>query len=182
MKRFTQYFSSGLLFLVPVVVTLYVVYIVFVKIDGLFRFRVPGLGILVTVAIITLIGFAASNIFTKWITRLVDYLFRRLPLIKLIYSSIKDLIGAFVGEKKGFNKPVTVRISADSTVSVMGFVTCESMSAFGLEDFVAVYLPQSYNFAGNMIVVPKEHVTPITSDSADVMTFIISGGISSKTG
>jgi uncharacterized membrane protein len=107
-------------------------------------------------------------------------MFRRLPLVKMIYTSVKDLIGAFVGDKKGFNKPVKATLLPGSNVHVLGFITEESLSKFGLEDTVAVYLPQSYNFAGNLILVPKEQVTPIDADSGDVMAFIVSGGISAK--
>jgi uncharacterized membrane protein len=187
MRRLTRYFIEGLLFLVPVVATIYIVYIVFVKVDGLIRFevpglgiRVPGLGFLATVFLIMLIGFIASNFLTRRLTSLIDKVFMKLPLVKLLYTSVKDLIGAFVGDKKGFNKPVAVTVSPGSNVSVLGFITAEDLSSFGLAEKVAVYLPQSYNFAGNMIVVSKEQVQPLEADSGDFMTFIVSGGISTK--
>lgn len=180
MKKLTKYFFEGLLFLVPLVATIYVIYLIFVKIDRLFRFEIPGLGFAFTVLLITAIGFIASNFFTRWLVLLVDKMFRRLPLIKMIYTSIKDLIGAFVGEKKGFSKPVLVTLLPGSNIQVIGFVTRESLDNLGLIDRVAVYLPQSYNFAGNLIVVPKEQVTPINAESGSVMAFIVSGGITAK--
>jgi uncharacterized membrane protein len=178
MKRFTRYFLEGLLFLAPVVATVYVVYLVFVKVDGLFRFQVPGMGVLVTLLVITLIGFAASNFLTRWLTTGVDALFRRLPLVKMIYTSVKDLIGAFVGDKKGFNRPVRISLVPGGSVFALGFITRDSLEKFGMEDLVAVYLPQSYNFAGNLVLVSREQVTPIEADSGDLMAFIVSGGIS----
>jgi uncharacterized membrane protein len=180
MGRLTRYFFEGLLFLAPVVATIYVVYIVFVKVDGIFRFKVPGFGFLATIVIITLIGFIASNFLTRKVVGMVDHLFRRLPLVKMIYTSVKDLIGAFVGDKKGFNKPVRVTLFPGSNVYALGFITSESLDNLDLEDTVAVYLPQSYNFAGNLILAPKDQVTPIEADSGDVMAFIVSGGISVK--
>lgn len=180
MKKITRYFIEGLIFLVPVVATIYVIYIIFTKIDNLFTFKVPGLGFLATILVITAVGFIASNFLTKRITRIVDRIFARLPLIKMVYTSIKDLINAFVGDKKGFNKPVLVTLVPGSNVYVIGFVTRESLEKFGLSDHVAVYLPQSYNFAGNLIVVPVKHVTPIIADSGDVMAFVVSGGITVK--
>lgn len=180
MKRITRYFFEGLIFLGPVVATVYVVYILFVKIDGIFKFKVPGSGFLVTIALITLFGFVASNFLTRKIVGVVDIIFRRLPLVKMIYTSVKDLIGAFVGDKKGFNKPVLVALSPGSGLRVLGFVTSESLEAIGLGDSVAVYLPQSYNFAGNLIIVNREQVAPITADSGDVMAFIVSGGIARR--
>ncbi len=180
MKKLTRYFFEGLLFLVPVVATIYVVYIIFMKIDSLFKFTFPGLGFLVTILTIIVVGFVASNFLTSRIVRLVDSIFSRLPLIKMIYTSIKDLINAFVGDKKGFNKPVLVTLSQKMNIQVVGFLTRESLEHLGLSDRVAVYLPQSYNFAGNLVVVPREQVTPLNVESGDIMAFILSGGITVK--
>ncbi len=108
---------------------------------------------------------------------MLDRGINRLPLVKMIYTSIKDLINAFVGEKKSFNKPVLVRLSPESNVQVIGFVTRDSLDRFGLAGSVAVYLPQSYNFAGNLIIVPREQVSPLEADSGRVMAFIVSGGV-----
>lgn len=177
MKRLTRYFLNGLLFLVPVVATIYVIYIIFIKIDNLFDFPIPGTGFLITIFIITFIGFIGSNFLTRRLVNLIDTMFSRLPLIKMLYTSVKDLISAFVGEKKGFNKPVAVTLSPNSNVMVIGFVTNESLNELGLADTVAVYLPQSYNFAGNLILVPKEQITPLSVDSVSLMKFIVSGGI-----
>lgn len=180
MKRLTRYFFEGLLVLVPLVATIYVVYAVFVKIDHLFQFRIPGMGFVVTILTITIVGFISSNFITKKLVGLVDKLFTRLPFAKMIYTSVKDLIGAFVGEKKSFNKPVLVTLAPGNNIQAMGFITRESLVNIGHADKVAVYLPQSYNFAGNLIVVPKEQVTPLTADSGDVMAFIVSGGVTAK--
>ncbi len=188
MKKLIGYFFKGLLVLVPIMVTLYVVYFVFTKIDNLLNIPVPGLdrsipgvGFVATLLLITIVGFLASNIFTKSLLGLVDRLFARLPLIKILYNSVKDLIKAFVGEKKMFDKPVLATLSADSKVKVVGFITKEDTDFLGVKDHVAVYLPQSYNFAGNLVVLPDDQVTPIARDSSEVMTFIISAGVSGKT-
>jgi uncharacterized membrane protein len=178
MGRITSYFLKGLLFLVPVVATIYVVYIVFTKVDGIFEFPVPGLGFLVTILLITLIGFITSNVLTRGVVHLVDKAFSRLPLVKMIYTSVKDLIDAFVGDKKGFKRPVSVSLVPGSDVSVLGFITSDGLEKIGLGGKVAVYLPQSYNFAGNLIIVPREQVTPLEADTGDLMAFIVSGGIS----
>ncbi|NOZ69372.1 MAG: DUF502 domain-containing protein, partial [Deferribacteres bacterium] len=103
MKRLTRYFLEGLLVLIPLVATIYVIYAVFTKIDSIFRFEMPGLGFLVTILTITLVGFISSNFITSWLVRLVEKLFSKLPLVKMIYTSVKDLIGAFVGDKKSFD-------------------------------------------------------------------------------
>ncbi len=180
MKKLTRYFFEGLLFLVPLVATIYVLYLVFIKIDNIFHFKIPGLGFVATILTVTLIGFIASNFLTRKLVGLIDKIFRRLPLIKMIYVSIKDLINAFVGDKKGFNKPVLVKVSSGNDIQVIGFVTRESLSDLGISNRVAVYLPQSYNFAGNLIIVPKENVTPLDIDSSNVMAFIVSGGVTAR--
>ena len=113
MKRISQYFLQGLLFLVPLVVTIYVIYWVFVRIDGVLNFPVPGLGFIVTIVFITLVGFAASNFLTRNLVQLVDRIFARLPLVKMIYTAIKDLVNAFVGDKKSFNRPVQVVVDRE---------------------------------------------------------------------
>ena len=178
MKTLTRYFMRGLLFVTPVVVTIYVVYVIFSKVDKLFRLRIPGTGFLLTMAAITLIGFLASNFLTRWATNLVEKMFSRLPLIKMIYTSVRDLVGAFVGEKKAFDRPVSVELMPGSGISVAGFITSPDLSMLGLSDTVAVYLPQSYNFAGNLILVPSGRVTPLKADSGKLMAFIVSGGVS----
>ena len=178
MKRISQYFLQGLLFLVPLVVTIYVIYWVFVKIDGVLSFPVPGVGFIVTAVGITLVGFVASNFLTRNIVHLVDKVFARLPLVKMIYTSIRDLVNAFVGDKKSFNRPVQVIIDKESNLRILGFATRDNLDAIGIRDSMAVYLPQSYNFAGNLIIVDREQVRPLAADPGEVMKLIVSGGIS----
>ena len=180
MKRLSQYFLRGLLFLVPLVVTIYVIYWVFVRIDGVLNFPVPGLGFIVTIVFITLVGFAASNFLTRNLVGLVDKIFARLPLVKMIYTAIKDLVNAFVGDKKSFNRPVQVVINKESNLRVVGFATRDSLDSIGIKDSIAVYLPQSYNFAGNLIIVDREQIMPMSADPGEVMKLIVSGGVSSQ--
>ena len=179
MKRISQYFLQGLLFLIPLFVTVYVIYGIFIKIDGFLALPVPGLGFIATLVFITFIGFVASNFLTKRILHLVDKVFARLPLVKMIYNSIKDLVNAFVGDKKSFNRPVQVVIDRESNLRVLGFATRDSLESMGIKDSVAVYLPQSYNFAGNLIIVAREQVIPLEADPGEVMKMIVSGGVSS---
>ena len=180
MKRISQYFLQGLLFLVPLFVTIYVIYWVFVRIDGVLNFPVPGLGFIVTIAMVTLVGFVASNFFTRNIAHMIDRVFARLPLVKMIYTSIRDLVNAFVGDKKSFNRPVQVVIARESNIRVIGFATRESLDSIGIRDSIAVYLPQSYNFAGNLIIVNRDQVLPLHGEPGEVMKLIVSGGVSSR--
>jgi uncharacterized membrane protein len=100
------------------------------------------------------------------------------PLVKLIYSSVKDLVEAFVGEKRRFNKPVLVRLEKDSQINRIGFITKEDLSEIGLEkEMVAVYLPFSYSFAGELIILPRENIRTLDTSGTEAMKFIISGGV-----
>jgi len=180
MKKISQYFLQGLLFLVPLFVTVYVIYWVFIRIDGILDMPVPGVGFIVTIVFVTLVGFGASNFLTRNIVGLIDKIFARLPLVKMIYTAIKDLVNAFVGDKKSFNRPVQVVIDRKSNLRVLGFATRDSLDSIGIQDSMAVYLPQSYNFAGNLIIVDSEQVSPMSADPGEVMKLIVSGGVSSK--
>jgi len=178
MKKISQYFLQGLLLLVPVVATLYVIYATFSWIDGLFHFAVPGLGFLLTIALILAVGFVSSNLLAGSLIHKVDRLLARMPLVAMLYTSIKDLVEAFVGDKKGFTKPVMVSFDPQNQISALGFVTRENLANLGLNDRVAVYLPQSYNFAANLIIVEPSRVFPLDADPKEVMKFIVSGGVS----
>jgi len=177
-KKLTTYFFRGLLFLTPIVVTIYVLYFIFSEIDKIFGFNIPGLGFLLTLVLITVMGFLVSSFLARGAANVIDNLFRRMPVVKMIYSSIKDLVNAFVGEKKRFDRPVLVTLFPGSSFQIMGFVTRESLESIGMKEGIAVYIPQSYNFAGNVIVVLKEQVTPVAIESGKVMAFIVSGGVS----
>ncbi|MBI9017671.1 MAG: DUF502 domain-containing protein [Phycisphaerae bacterium] len=190
MKSLFKYFGRGLLFLIPVGATMYVIYWVFTKIggtvwdlidkdpeNGINNFWGYLVGITVTIAVILTAGVLTSLFITKPLTMLVEKLFGKLPLISLLYSSIKDLIGAFVGDQKKFDTPVMVEL-IPGTARSLGFITRKSMEVLDRPDDVAVYFPQSYNFAGSVLIIPANRVEPIDMDSSDVMTFIVSGGVS----
>jgi uncharacterized membrane protein len=137
-------------------------------------------GLLVIIGGIFLIGLFASNFVGKKLFGLLDKIFNKVPLVKMLYSAIKDIVEAFAGEKKKFDKPVLVTLGTSSYAKIIGFMTRESLDNLGLKDHVAVYLPQSYNFAGNVLIFPKEAVTPLNIESSEVMTFIVSGGVAGK--
>ena len=182
MRRLVNYFFRGLIVTAPVVVTAYVCYRIFVGIDGWLGIPVRGAGFVVTLAVITLAGFLASTILARSLVAAVDGLMNRLPFVRLLYSSTRDLLSAFVGEQRRFDKPVLVTLVPGGHIRAFGFVTQESLERFGLERHVAVYLPQSYNFAGSLLVFPADQVEAVAGDSADVMAFIVSGGVAGATG
>lgn len=180
MKKISKYFIEGLIVVIPMIVTIYLLYYIFIQIDGLFNFKYPGIGFMITILGIIIIGAIASNFFTKGFVVLINNLFNRLPLVKFIYMSIKDLAEALFGERKRFNQPVSVRMSSDTGVEILGFITEENPDFLGEKDKVAVYIPQAYNFAGNLILVPTENVKKLNVGAKEMMTFIVSGGLSTS--
>jgi uncharacterized membrane protein len=173
-----RYFLNGLIALGPLALTVYICVLAFRWIDGWLRLPVPGAGFLATLALVTLLGYVASGVVARGAFGIVDRLLARLPFVRLLYGALRDVFGAFAGDQKRFRVPVSLELVPGSGVRVMGFLTQPSLEAFGMEDQVAVYLPQSYNFAGQTVVVPRERVTPVDAKAADVLAFIVSGGIS----
>lgn len=178
MKKLTTYFFGGLIFLTPIIVTLYILYLFVSRVDQLFRFGIPGLGFLLTLVLITTTGFLVSTFLARGAANVVDKLFRRMPIVSMVYSAVQDLVRAFVGDKKRFDRPVMVSLLPEGGVQLMGFATRDSLSDIGLENHSAVYIPQSYNFAGNLIIVPRAQVRPVELESSKVMAFVVSGGVS----
>ena len=127
--------------------------------------------------LITLLGFIGQFIIFKPLRKLIDNVMAKAPFIKLIYSSIKDLMSAFVGSEKKFDKPVLVKVNLISNLEKMGFVTQTDLSEINIKDKVSVYFPHSYNFSGEMFIVPVEHITPLDIPPAEAMKFIVSGGV-----
>ena len=177
MKRLLFYFIRGLLIIVPTVVTGWLVWQIFIKIDGLLGISIPGVGFAVTLVLITAAGFLGSNLLTRGIVAAVEDIIERLPLVRLVYNATKDLIGAFVGEKKRFETPVVVTLTADGSVKGLGFITQESASAIGTLESVVVYFPQSYAFAGWTFIVPASRVQRLDTSNSDFMAFVVSGGV-----
>lgn len=187
-RTLAKYFFRGLIVVVPVAVTAIAVSWIFVEIDTwinlepLLNRKVPGVGVILTGVVITFVGFLASNFATRWMFQALEDLLEHTPLVKLVYTSLKDIVGAFVGEKKKFNRPVLVALTKGGDVSTIGFVTRTGMTELGLADHVAVYVPQAYNIGGNVVVVPSDRVKPLDADPAKVMTFIVSGGVTGELG
>lgn len=196
MSRLLGYFARGCLAIVPVAATIYILYVVVTALDALLGVSIPGLGIVVAVALITGVGFLVSNVIGRQVYWLADRTFARLPLVKLLYTSIRDLVSAFVGKKKSFGQPVAVRLTPNARFRLLGFMTRPdlalpmgagpattaheevdgSTSAPTEPEYVAVYVPQAYNIGGQVLVVPADAVEPLETSSTELLTFMLSGG------
>lgn len=190
MKRIFNYFLQGLLVVVPITITFVVIIRGIVWIDNLIPVQIPahipgigdvdipGLGIIILFTIITIFGYFASTLVANPFFSVVEKLMEKTPGLKIIYTSVKDLIEAFVGEKKRFTQPVLVTISHEPAIQRIGFVTENDLSRLGIQtNKVAVYLPFSYGFNGQLLVVDSRNITELNVSGTEMMKFIISGGV-----
>jgi uncharacterized membrane protein len=181
-----NYFFQGLILIAPLSITIYVLVNTFLYVDDLlkdyvthwFGFYTVGLGILVILGGLTIVGFLGSTIIFKPLLVIFDRMISRAPLVKIIYTSVKDLLSAFVGQKKKFSEPVLIKESLNSDMEKIGFVTAHDLSKLGIpEGKVAVYLPYSYNVSGMLVILPVENVKRLEANPTDVMKFVVSAGV-----
>jgi uncharacterized membrane protein len=126
--------------------------------------------------LITVAGYISAHA-AGGIFKLIEIRISRIPLIGLVYTALRDLVSAFTGDKKRFNTPVLVKFSPDSLTNIPGFLSRQDMSFAGLEDSLAVYIPDSYNFAGRLVIVPKNQITFVKVKASEWMAFIVSAGV-----
>lgn len=190
MKAILKSFINGILTIVPIILVIYVIYKTFLFLDGLLGDRlrpylkedyIPGIGLLTTIILITLLGWLSTKYISGKIIRLIDRLLEKIPVVKTIYSVIKDTIQSFLGDKKSFSKVALVVIPGTEMKS-MGFITSEQVEDFysPLKDHVAVYIPQTFQVAGFTFLIPKEQIEIIDVKPEDAMKFILSGGMTSS--
>ena len=178
-QKLIQYFIQGLIILGPVSITAYTIYVVFDKIDNILRpvINIPGIGFVTIILFILLVGYLSTFFLMSRILSVIDRLLEKTPGIKLFYSFIKDFFEAFAGNKKKFTNGVLANIE-NNDVWRVGFITQEDMSKFAMVDFVAVYVPMAYSVAGNVYIIPRSRIKPITNlSSVQTMKFAVSGGV-----
>jgi uncharacterized membrane protein len=196
LRKLLHYFFQGLIILAPMVITIWAVVSLFNFVDSIlpnllhtlfpnwigvdqygYPKRIPGLGFVIVIAIVFMVGYVSSLFIVARLVDLFDKILERTPGIKIIYSTLKDFFEAFAGNKRKFDKAVLVSIES-SDIWQVGFITQQEVAEFGLSEYVAVYLPQSYAFAGHLYFVKRDRVRLLTDiSSADAMKFAISGGV-----
>lgn len=175
LAKLVNYFLRGLLIVLPFAVTISIVKSIVTSIDGYVDVGVPALGFLLVIISITILGFIGSSLITKPLFSLFDDIISKIPFVKIIYTSVKDFMEAFVGDKKKFSSPVLVEM--DKGIYKPGFITQEDLAHLNLPGLCAVYFPHSYAFSGNLFFVEKDKIKPMDGNSTDVMKFIVSGGV-----
>jgi uncharacterized membrane protein len=178
MRRLFSHFLNGLLIIAPFTITVWIVVAIIDWLNDMFDLGIPGLGILLMVILLTLVGYIGSSFLVKPLLILTERIFHKVPLVGIVYSSIRDLFDAFVGDNQKFNKPVMVKMFEGSDNHKLGFVTQDVLDKLDIDDKVAVYFPHSYNFSGELFLVPHRNITYLNVPSSDVMKFIVSGGVS----
>lgn len=184
MNRLFKYLLQGILYTAPFAVTLYILFIVFDFLDGILKGALayvnldfPGIGLLFIALFLILVGYLGQTIVANPLKRFFRATILKIPILNVVYSAFSDLFSAFVGKERKFNKPVKVLMNPETNVYKLGFLTEEDLTLIGEYDKVAVYFPHSYNFSGEMFIVPKDQVVPIPLPAGDVMKFIVSGGV-----
>lgn len=175
LAKLINYFLRGLLIVLPFAVTFSIVRSIVVTLDDYVNVGIPAVGFLIVIVSITFLGFIGSSLITKPLFSLMDDVLSKIPFVKIIYTSVKDFMEAFVGDKKKFNSPVLVEMSQG--LYKPGFITQNDLSNLNLPGMCAVYFPHSYAFSGNLFLVDKNKVKPFDGNATDVMKFIVSGGV-----
>jgi len=194
LRRLITYILNGLLISLPLFLTGYVIWVLFSFLDSLIpkliysrktleEFEeqgrtVWGWGFFALVLILLIMGWLGTRIINQPLRRAFDRILDRMPLIKTVYKSVTELLGAFVGSKKRFNQPVIVRVSNDPEILVLGFVTDSDLEHLeNMDGKVGVYVPMSYSFSGHLLIVPVKNITRVEQNAVDVMKYIVSGGV-----
>ncbi len=194
-RQLLKFFFQGLIVIVPAGISIYAVLWLFNAVDNIlpnilhYFFPdwhnegtadlkdIPGLGFLVVVVIVILIGSISSSFIVGKIIDFFDAVLERTPGIKFIYSSVKDFLEAFAGNKKKFDKPVLVNVDGPDVWRI-GFITQADALSFDLADHVVVYVPLAYAITGITYIVPKKNIKPLDNiNSAEAMKFAVSGGV-----
>ena len=184
-NKLVSYFLQGLLYIAPITIVIYIIYALFTFMDGIlqdyfvdiFGSKIPGLGLLVLVIFIIFIGFLGKTIIADPLKKLFKNIIDKIPPLKFVYAAFDDIIAAFVGKEKRFNKPVLVKINKESDIEKLGFITEEELDFLEDKNKVAVYFPHSYNFSGELFIVPKANITPLDVKSSELMKFVVSAGL-----
>lgn len=174
------YFLRGLVFIAPIALTFFIIKWLFESLDKILPLTIPGLGILIILISVTIVGYFGSKLISQPLFSWFEGLIGKTPGIKFIYTSIKDMLEAFVGDKKKFKEPVLVKMNETGLMKI-GFITSKDLEIFSdkeiREDYFGVYFPHSYNFSGNHFIVNKKNVIPIKANSTEIMKYVVSGGV-----
>jgi uncharacterized membrane protein len=186
LKNAVSHFVQGLIVIAPTVITVYVLYKVFDFVHSSIHFMGvivhplldPFIVVVAIVLVIYIVGLISSILIFTPVYHRLEKNVEKVPLIRGLYSSVKDIMTAFMGSKRKFNRPVLVTLDRTNNIKQMGFITEEDLSTMSIgAEYTAVYLPFSYGFSGKLLIVPKENIAPLDANATEAMKFIVSGGV-----
>lgn len=189
-RQLLRYFLQGMLYVAPLGITLYIIWLLFSFVDSLLRTAlqsvfgpvIPGLGILIMVLLLIMLGYFAQTFIGRPLKSWIEALLAKIPILNIVYSAFADLFSSLLGTERKFNQPVLVLVNPVTNLEKMGFLTEEDLSMLNEPGKVAVYFPHSYNFSGEMFIVPTEQVKKLDLHPGDVMKFVVSGGVAGFNG
>ncbi len=176
-------FFQGLLIIGPFAVTIWIIWSIVSSIDNIIpslsQQFYPGITFLIVICSTTLIGYLGSKVIIgRGVVDTFDYILEHTPGIKFIYTSLKDVMTSFVGDKKKFNQPVLIKTAENPPLWRIGFLTQSDLSSVGFPEHVSVYLPHSYAVSGWVVFVLATNITILDNvTAAQAMKFAVSGGV-----
>ncbi len=195
LKKALARIFSGLLAILPVVATLYLIYWIISLLEqgvgsalapllpaGTYR---PGFGFIAALTILALVGLALETYIARAILRLFERLIDRVPMVKMVYRAMRDISKFLVqsGKRTDSGKPVWVTLGGNN-IRVLGFVTLDHYDLAGANstENVVVYLPMSYQIGGYTVVVSRDSVSPADMSFEEAMRFAITAGVAASDG
>jgi len=177
-KHILRYFLQGIIIISPIAITVWAAYSIFDFVDTKIPYVPRGLGFLIVIASLITIGWLGSTFFVwKFLIGFFDSILERTPFLKFIYTSVKDVVESFMGDKRKFTKPVLVKMRTSPELFQIGFLTQQDLSGIGLATKVAVYMPHSYAVSGVLVIVEKDTITVLDMNPGDAMKMAVSGGV-----
>jgi len=192
MKTVGRLLAKGLFTILPIVLTVYFIYWLGVTAESLLsgllkvwlpaEIYVPGMGLVGGFVVLIVVGLLVNAYVVRRVITFSESLILRIPVVKTVYSAVRDLTGLMkVGEKGGeLQRVVMVQFGPGK---VIGFVTQENATLPGLgtdEELVAVYMPMSYQIGGYTLYLPRDRIEPTDLTVEAAMRIVLTGGIQTQ--
>lgn len=209
LSKFTRIFFQGLIALLPIIITLYLLFILAWWAEDTMRGILtlvlpnpdpemldpgeqmpairyyPGMGLVLAVILIFLFGLLLNAYLVKRIYAYAETHMQRIPIIKSIYGATKDFLGYFSSVRRKEMSQVVLVTFPNSEKKLLGLITRESFEdlpdTIGGKNHIAVYLPMSYQIGGYTLILPREQVEPVDMSIEDCLRFVVTAGIREKT-
>ncbi len=190
-KSISKIFITGFITLLPVVLTIYLLYWLAVSSEHVMGNALklvlpdtayfPGLGMIAGLVVVFIVGLMMNAYMVRQLFSLGEQLLYRLPLIKTVYRAFRDFFDFFSPKKEQFGQVVAVTVNG---MELVGFITQENPQrlpeSFRGRDSVLVYLPMSYMVGGYTVLVPRNDLRILKMSKEEAMRFVLTAGITGK--